>query len=241
MPNNEELAALVRAGRTEYTLPLWQGVQRFVYQQATRWSRAWGYRAEVDDLAQCGFLALLDAVEDYDPAKGKFLTWYTLFLQKAFSEAVGCRTEGQRREPLNTALSLEAPVGEDTDTVTLGDTLEGPDPIADADRRLYLEQLHNALEAELEGLPPEQRDVLRHRFYGEQTRREVCEALALTMDGVRRREEHGLNALRRPRAARRLRLFLDDRTDFYGLHGVHAVEDAVTWREQLEEERHCVK
>ncbi len=237
--NNEELAVNIQQGRRECILPLWEGVQRFAYREAGRWARAWQGRGgvEPDDLIQAGFLAMLEAVEGYDPAKGAFLTWYALFLKPAFSEAVGCRTQGQRREPLNAALSLDAPTGEEDD-FTLGDTLEGPDLIADADRRLYLEQLHATLEAELEQLPDDQADTLRRRFYDGQTRRAICEAEGLTVDNVRRREEHGLNALRRPQVARRLRQFVDDRTDFYGLHGVHAVEGVVVHRENLSHGEH---
>lgn len=232
---NEEKAVNIQQGRRECILPLWEGVQRFVYREAGRWARAWQGRGgvELEDLIQAGFLAMLEAVEDYDPAKGAFLTWYALFLKTAFSEAVGCRTQGQRREPLNAALSLDAPTGEE-DEFTLGDTLEGPDLIADADRRLYLEQLHSTLEAELEQLPAEQRAVLERRFYGEQTRKQIAEAEGLTLYNVQALEQHGLNALRRPQVARKLRQYLDERTDFYGLHGVHSVEGAVVHREWVE-------
>ncbi len=232
--NNEELTTAIQQGRRELLPDLWAGVEKFVFREAGRWARAWQGRGgvEVDDLIQAGFLAMLEAVEDYDPKKGAFLTWYALFLKTAFSEAVGCRTQGQRREPLNAALSLDAPTGEE-DEFTLGDALEGPDLIADADRRLYLEQLRATLAAELEQLPPEQRAVLERRFYGEQTRKQIAEAEGLTVYNVQALEQHGLNALRRPQVARKLRQYLDERTDFYGLHGVHSVEGAAVYREDI--------
>lgn len=77
---NEELALEVQAGRAGYG-GLWEQVRRFIGQQAFRWFTLYGdmcRRAgvELDDLMQCGFLALQDAVKAFDPARGYSLLAY---------------------------------------------------------------------------------------------------------------------------------------------------------------------
>ena len=71
---NEELAVEVQAGRAGYG-GLWEQVRRFIGRQAFRWLTLYsglcaGAGVELDDLMQCGFLALQDAVKAFDPARG---------------------------------------------------------------------------------------------------------------------------------------------------------------------------
>ena len=71
--NNEELAAMAQAGDREALLKLWTQVRRMVYQQAMRWAGVGG--TTLEDLEQAGFIAMLRAVDSYDPSRGtKFST-----------------------------------------------------------------------------------------------------------------------------------------------------------------------
>ncbi|MFR2563131.1 MAG: sigma factor [Anaeromassilibacillus sp.] len=90
---------------------LWEAVRRFAHDRAYRWCRAMDGRAGMvlEDYIQVAFLALLDALEGWDPAAGAFLTWYSLKLKGAFTEAVGMRTQRDKRDPIHHALSLDAP------------------------------------------------------------------------------------------------------------------------------------
>ena len=123
---NEELAAEVQAGRAGCG-ELWEQVRRFIGQQALRWFTLYGdmcRRAgvELDDLLQCGFLALQDAVQAFDPARGySLLTYLTRPLSNRFREACGIRTS--KRDPLNDCDSLDRPVGEEEGSASLGDFL----------------------------------------------------------------------------------------------------------------------
>ena len=65
--NNEELAAMAQAGDREALLKLWTQVRRMVYQQAMRWAGVGG--TTLEDLEQAGFIAVLRAVDTYDPPK----------------------------------------------------------------------------------------------------------------------------------------------------------------------------
>lgn len=62
----EELAAQVKAREPGAVLELWEAVRRFVEMKARDRARA-GSRVPLEDLTQAGFLAVLDAAEQYDP------------------------------------------------------------------------------------------------------------------------------------------------------------------------------
>lgn len=233
---NEELAALIQAGRDDLTATLWEQVERFIAQQANRWCYAWQGRggATFDDLCQVGFLAMVEAVRTYDPERGtRFITWLGVCLRTPFLDAVGYRTERQRRDPLEASTSLDAPV-EGTEDLTVGDMVSDPlDCIAAADRRIFIEQLHAALDEALDRLPQEQARAIRRRFYEGLSFAQAAELDHTTPDTVRKREAAAMQQLRRKESAR-LRAFLDERTPFYDVHGVHGVEWLVVKREQLE-------
>ncbi len=235
--SNEELVILIQSGRDDLLPVLWEQVERFVAMQANQWVQAWkSRRVEFEDLYQSGFLAVVQAVQTYDPEKEvKFLTWLGHPLKTAFSAALGVRTEKQRLDPLNSASSLDAPLEHDTDDLTVGDTVSDPvDCYMEADRRIFLEQLHDALEQALDQLPEEQRATLRLRFYQGMTFKEAAETFGIPADQVRKRECEALRSLRQPgKQTDQLRAFLDERTPFYNAHGVHSVERLVLKRERI--------
>ena len=112
---NEELAAVIRAGKRDRLMELWAQVRRFALQQARRWAYLGRGGVTLEDLEQSAFLAFLDALEGWRAEAGQFLTWYGLRLKAAFTAATGQRTQRDRLDPLDRALSLEAPVGDEDD------------------------------------------------------------------------------------------------------------------------------
>lgn len=198
---NEELAAAIQVGDIGQLLQLWKQVRRFAAKQAGRWCRALGDRAGVtqEDLAQCAFLALLDAVEDWKQDGGVFLTWYGLRLKTAFAVACGVRTKRDLNDPLQSALSIDAPLTDnEVDPFTLADIIE--DPTAEAaiqsvEERDRMQRLHDAMESAFARLPKEQADALRTKYYEERP----ADAKAC---------QKGLRALRHPSISKGLRGFL---------------------------------
>ena len=169
---NEELAVLIQNGERDRLLELWGQVERFAYSRAIRWERALGDRAgvTVEDLIQSAFLALLDALERWEPERGvTFLTYFGICLKGAFSVACGVRTPKMGKDPLHSAVSLDMPADPSIQNgETLGDLQ--PDPAAEAeieavDERDRLERLHEALERALETLPPDRAEAVRDRLY----------------------------------------------------------------------------
>lgn len=166
---NEELAAKIQAGQTGYTPILWEQVQAFVQQQAGRWWRAWHRNRptlEVDDLYQCGYFALVNAVKTYKPDGGlAFIGWLKNYLLTEFTVEVGFRTAKQRGDPLNAAISMDAPIGGETEDITVGDLVADPvDRIAPIDEAVYQEQIKPVVAAALEDLPEPERNTLQCRY-----------------------------------------------------------------------------
>lgn len=195
---NEELATLIQSGERGELLALWEQVRRFAYQQANRWARIGRGGVTVADLEQTGFLALMDALEGWNPERGPFIKWYSLRLKAAFSEATGQRTQRDRLDPLDVASSLDVPLSNDMDAVTLADIV--PDPAAeeaveDVAERDYLTHRRAAVRRALDGLPADQRRAVVLRYWKGKT----ADTRALNA---------GLRALRHPRTARQLRAFL---------------------------------
>ena len=151
---NEEIAVRIQAGETELLPVLWEQVERFVSQMAGKAAWAAGHVTSFDDLRQCGYLALVDAVKGYSEDKGKFLTWFGFFLKTAFAEEAGYRTQHQRRDPLRWSASLDAPIPGAEDLL-LSDMVPDPaDSIGDVEEAVWREELHTAMTEALCTLPP---------------------------------------------------------------------------------------
>ena len=75
--NNEQLVARIRAGdnEAENMLQLWQQNKGFIAMMARRYSAG----AEMEDLEQEGYIALCEAVQRYDPARGMSFISYAAF------------------------------------------------------------------------------------------------------------------------------------------------------------------
>ncbi|MCD8087555.1 MAG: sigma-70 family RNA polymerase sigma factor [Oscillospiraceae bacterium] len=241
---NEDLAGLLQAGEQEHIGTLWEQVRRFVYQQAGRYLaslQGYGHGLELDDLAQCGFLAMLDAVDSFDPDKGSFLAWFGYYLQRAFAEAAGLRTS--KRDALAAALSLDAPITDDGD-VTLADTLEADNGAFDnTERDMWLQQLHKAMTGALERLTPKQRAIVEARHYQDRPRREIAASLGCSATSVEQQERKALGELRRSKHLTGLDQFVEEQTDYFfhvgvtrfNSTGTSSVEEIAMQRERLRE------
>lgn len=239
---NEELVALIQAGARDKLPELWVQVEKFVAVQAHKrlvLSAGLG-GVEFGDLYNAGYLALVAAADSFDQDAGcSFIGWLALALKTAFAEAGGYRSRKQAHDPLHQAGSLDAPAGEDGDG-TVGELQADPAAVRaleDVEHRLYLDQLHDALERALDTLPARQSATLRRRYYRGQTFDEIAAADGVYKETVRQWQEKGLRALRRPRVRRELDPFVEERTPYFGNWGAHTgertTEMIVLKREQL--------
>ena len=199
--SNEELAVLIQNGERDKLPELWAQVERFAAQQARRRLVLSGGLGGVEfgDLYNAGYLALVAAVDSFDPDAGQsFIGWLALNLKTAFAEAGGYRSRKQSLDPLHRAGSLEVPVGEDEDSATLGELQEDPGAVQAfevAEERMQQERLHVALETAIATLPPDLQSAVRGRYY----RGEIVDANA---------HNKALRLLRHPRCSMTLRAYL---------------------------------
>ena len=188
--SNEELVALIQARDSDKQVALWNQVQRMVYKQAARWAGLGG--TIIEDLTQAGFIAMLRAVDTYDPSKQvRFSTYLFYRLRAEFSVATGQHTKQARLDPLQNAVSLDAPLTDDDDSDTFADLI--PDPAAEAaiegmDVRLGVAEV-------LAELPEEQRKAVYDKYW--------CD---LQVDA--RTHAAAMNRLRHPDCSRRLKAYL---------------------------------
>lgn len=150
---------------------------------------------ELDDLLQYGFLALRDAVEAYDPERGyKLLTYIRYPLQNRFHDATGIRGN-RKRDPLNLAVRLDAPIGDEDGDATLGE--QTADERAEADReavedRIFREQLHLAVIKALDTLEATQRDTIRRRYWNRESLDTIADNQGVSRERVRQNEQKAL-------------------------------------------------
>lgn len=110
--------------------------------------------------------------------------------------------------------SLDAPVGYNTDDLTVGDTIadtDENDPLGATERA----QLREAVEKTLKDLPERDQEIVAMRFgIGEFDRvftlEEVAEKMKVTRERVRQIEQKTLARLRHPHNSANLRAFLDN-------------------------------
>lgn len=206
-----QIAAAVKRGEADL-LELWEAVRRFAHDRAYRWARATEGRAGMvlEDFLQVAFLAVIDALEGWEPDKGAFITWYGLRLKSAFAEAVGQRTQRDKRDPLQSCVSLDMPLTDrEGDPLFLGDVL--PDPAAEQDiedivERDRLQRLHSALYQALLTLSEQQRRAVVLRNCYDLTLNETAARMGTTRATAITAEQKGLRLLRHPKNSRELKM-----------------------------------
>jgi len=95
--------------------------------------------AEKEDLIQEGMIGLVKAYNTYDPSKGaSFKTFADLCINGQMINAV--KASGREKNaPLNQAVSLDGPVGEEDDSPSLGETIAAGYDSSPEDQIIYSE------------------------------------------------------------------------------------------------------
>lgn len=228
--SNEDQVAVIQAGAADRMVELWEQTKGLIAFKARHIMTALELRGnpcgvEMEDLMQSGYLALVKAVETYEPTAGAFSTWLVYHLKNTFAELTGYRTKRGQNEPLNNAFSLDKSVEDDSDGTPFGYFV--PDPKAAAtmqgiEDKLWREQLHEAMEAALLVLPEQSAEVLRLRHYQGLTLADVGEIRGTSPERIRQMENKALRQLRKPNIACHLRPFYN--FDFYCGTGLGAFQ-----------------
>lgn len=255
----EELILKIQQGHTELYSELWEEMKGLIAWWAKRffavnsangislgleWMTPQNKKRCIDDLVQAGFLGLVNAVEHYDPERGSFTTLLSRYLLRAFQEATTGRSIKQKNDPLLRCRSLDEQIGDEDSDATLLDFIpDDRNDIADAEERIFIEQLHDALEAALNAIPEREAAAIRSEFYDGCKQWETAEKLHTTPGRVHQLKNDGFRHIRNSSSRKKLERFLDENTSFYHGHSCGAfnstkssgVERAVIRREYLRE------
>ncbi len=246
--SNEDLVALIQAGERDRLPELWEQVERFVAMQARKVASKLNGRHSVtfEDLYQSGYIAFSAAIETFSADCGSsFLSWLDFYLKTEFANWGGWRTERQKSDPLNNAVSLDAPIGDsEEDDTTLGDRQSDPGSILafeEAERAVWNTQLRRALETAIDEIPLGQGETIRRRYFQGESLAQVALFQGVSLERVRQVEEKALRSLRDTAAAEQLEAFLEEQTPYHLRVGVQqfqrtqtsAVEKIVLIRERL--------
>lgn len=227
---NEELAIEIQNGKTEYYPVLWDKVYRFVAKKANNFLTFLGDNppCEFDDLCNTAYIYLPYAVKLFDPEEGfKFLTYYGFALKSAFNEVAGLSTVKARNDPLRNAISFSAPIADAEDSVIEDIIADDTDIEEEVAKKIYDEELHNALEDALSKLNPDREKVLRLYYYNGRTLEQIGEELGVTSARAGQLHKSGLRDLRHPRIVKDLEKYIDSRTNFYLGVSAHSQQSPV--------------
>ena len=219
----------VQCGETELIPVIWERIEKLVNWYAKRFYNLLSApQCDLEDLTQSGYIALVKAVNHYNPnADAKFSSYLLFWLRQAFDDTAGLRRP--RDAMMHLGKSLDDPLSDESETV-VADLIEDPTATAafdEAERRIFNEQLHEALEGVLQMLDADEASVMRRRYYDGLRPEEI---------GVRQEilnlEHRAMRKCRSPAAMKSLRQFLDDATPSR-IHGLRPTETAVILREDI--------
>ena len=198
---NEELAIKIQAGETDLLVDLWEQNLGLVN------TKAYGLfnscrdvcnssGIELDDVIQLCFLALVDAVQGFDPEQEYKLTSYINYpLKNHFRALTGIRSS--KRNPLNTSKSLNERVGdEDTELIEFVKDSKNSQYDAVIDD-VYNSELRDELEKAISCLSDKGAYVIRSRYFKDKLQREIALEMGVTGSYIRELEFKALQKLKR--------------------------------------------
>lgn len=227
---NEELAVKAKNREEWAVLELWEAVQRFAMMKARKYMILAGpdCRAEYEDLVQDGFIAMMDAIEDFDIERGgSFIGSFNHALQKRFAEEG--RHRSSKRDALQYAISADLPAyPDDPEGETIAEA--APDPCGEYAFMLveydeFIQYTRRLLKAALSSLPALQRGrIVKHYYYG--ARLDSISGKRTTIQAVCASMDRGLKYLRRGKYHRELLEALRGFDDFRELqrHDIRSSE-----------------
>ena len=127
---NEHIVERIQAGETDAIGILWTANKGLVAHIAKRYSVTLSDRGDcdIDDLMQAGFIGIHRAVEKYSPDKGaKFASYAVFYMRAEMRRALGALSKTSKRDAYIGAISLDAPLFDDQEDITLMDTLTAPE------------------------------------------------------------------------------------------------------------------
>lgn len=210
MAKDVSLLACKAKDNPAYMAPLWNAVRRLIGLWASKYAQHIALNGnsefDVDDLIQSGYLALVEAVDGYDPeneAGAEFTTYLRFAVRRQFAKVTGHYTTKKR--PEQDAVSIDAPLPGQEGLTLLG-TL--PDPAAEFEEKVIQREAARqdcaALMVEIEKLPEEQRRALMLTSWDDLTVKAAAEVMGVPPSQVRRDSQKAAHTVRNTKTGRRM-------------------------------------
>lgn len=206
----------IKAGERQLIPDLWELMRpltaKFINRYTQILQQSGNYLYEEEDLWQEAYIALIDAIDYYEPERGAFSNCYLWKIKNATRSIRGRdKRGGTCGDPLLYAVSLDKPLDDDTDTL-LQDTIPDSSSVQafdDTEHRVYASQLRQALDGiAAEQLTERQREVIRLRYYDQYERQHIARCLNISENEVFSTESGAIRVYRQPNNRRKLQPFL---------------------------------
>lgn len=194
---NEELAVQIQAGEKELLIVLWKQIERLIIVMAKRYARREGIPAfiDVEDFKQCGYFAMLKAIEAFKAENGyKFTTYLKYAMINAARDMLGLRS-GKRRVS-GITVSLNDHIGDEEDA-ELQDLV--PDDSVKIGEDLEREEIKQAIWEEIEKLPQDQAYIVVQHWFKNKTYTDIAAKMGVSHFDVMKIVRRALQRMGRSR------------------------------------------
>ncbi len=229
---NEELAQLIKQGNKRYYATLWEQTSRLIhkliYKHASK--RKLPNDIDFDDIFQCGYFAMVNAVNAYSPEKDlKFNTYLEFQVMNAIQLTIdrgqrkGLNTQRLQEYSYNRTVSNSD--GEEVEIIDLMPDKQSPKIYEGAELTDLQERVWQAV-AEL---PEKLREIITGYYFNGENLPTQAERLGVSVETVRQRKRQALRILERNRALKQL-------YNDYDRHYHHSYNDLQTlqWKRSPE-------
>lgn len=199
---NEQLAVFIKQGGNDELIPiLWERIRKIMYIKSDRVYSALESRfarcgVDVWDLKQSCYMAFLKAVEGYKPdGKSKFTSYLSYPFRNVVGELIGVRTQKQKNEPLNNCRSLDVPLKDDENEITLADTIEDHNAINAVDS-VELEDNYRILHEAVDNLKEPMNRVINSYYFENKSMKDIGSEMSVSIERIRQIKSNGLKCLR---------------------------------------------
>ena len=189
---------------------------------------------DCDDLLQVGFLALLKAQENYDPAGGaSFLSFSQYYIRSAMRRELGFSSDGRPPEETD---YLDRPIGGEDDDIRLIDTVADDTPTAEENTidQDSQQETVNAVRAAVNRLKSEkQREIITRVWLNGQDRESAAADMGMKVTALRSADMEARSKLKRDFWLRQYAVpFFHVGREQFNTTWTSAVELAVIWKEE---------
>lgn len=201
---NEQLVTLIQSGNRDLLPELWEQTERLIKMLIIRYakSKVLPNSMDIDDLLQCGYFALLQAVRAFKADKEyKFTTYLNYSVKNAIDEETGNDKKHFKEISYNKTVKDKS-----GDNVEMLDLMEDSTAEYDVIEPVELTDTQRTVIEALERLPPVQREVISEHYLKGLTLNQISAERHCTVENIRQYEKAAFRTLRKDRTLRNLYL-----------------------------------